>query len=84
MPLLKIGALVSTCDLFLQVYDEKTQKKRHMRDRLHLLAAILALWWRSVASTQALDLLHWAMRVVLYLHTVAAIKMASKSWSIFS
>jgi hypothetical protein len=43
-----------------------------------LLAAILAQWWRSVASTKALDLLHWAMRAVWYWHTAAAIKMASK------
>jgi hypothetical protein len=27
IPLLKTGALASTCDLYLQVYDEKTQQK---------------------------------------------------------
>jgi hypothetical protein len=49
-----------------------------MRDRLQLLAAILAQWRCLVASTKALDLLYWAMCVVLYRGTAAAIKTASK------
>ncbi len=55
-----------------------------MRDRLQLLAAILAQWRCLVASTKALDLLYWAMRVVLYRGTTAAIKMASKVGPFFS
>jgi hypothetical protein len=49
-----------------------------MHDRLHLSTIILARWWRPVASTKALDLLHWAMCVVWYRRTAAAIKTASK------
>jgi hypothetical protein len=49
---------VSTRDLFLQVDDEKLEKNWHMRDQLHVLAAILAQWWRPAASTKALDLLY--------------------------
>jgi hypothetical protein len=49
-----------------------------MRDQLHLSAAILARWHCPLASTRALDLLHQAMRAVLYWHTTVAIKMARK------
>jgi hypothetical protein len=44
---------------------------------LQLLAAILARWQRLVASKKALNLLYWAICVVLYWHTATAIKMAS-------
>jgi hypothetical protein len=43
-----------------------------------LLDIILAQWWRLVASSEALDLLHQAMCAVLYQCTATAIKMASK------
>jgi hypothetical protein len=72
------GAFDSTCDLFLQVDNEKTQKNQCMCDRLQLSAAILARWRRSVASIKALDLFHWVMHAVLYRCTAVAIKMASK------
>ncbi len=49
-----------------------------MHDQLQLLAAILAQWGRPVASTKALDILHWLMHAVSYRHTATAIKMASK------
>ena len=39
---------------------------------------VLAQWWHPVASSEALDLLHRAMREVLYCCIVMAIKMASK------
>jgi hypothetical protein len=39
---------------------------------------ILAQWRRPAASSEALDLLHWAMCMVSYQHTAAAIKMANK------
>ncbi len=49
-----------------------------MHNQLHLSVAILARWQHPVASTKALDLLHWAIHAVLYRHTAVAIKMASK------
>ncbi len=45
-----------TRDLYLQVNDEKTQKKRRMCDRLQLSAAILAQWRCPVASTKDQDI----------------------------
>ncbi len=41
-----------------------------------LLGVILARWWRPVASIEALDLLHWAMRAVTYRRIAMAIKLA--------
>jgi hypothetical protein len=38
---------------------------------------ILAQWQCPVASSEALDLLHWAMHVVTYRHIAMAIKTAS-------
>jgi hypothetical protein len=38
----------------------------------------LAQWQRTVVSSEALDLLHWAMYAVMYWHITMAIKMASK------
>ncbi len=38
---------------------------------------ILAQWWCPVASSKALDLLHWVMRVVMYRCIAMAIKTAS-------
>ncbi len=48
-----------------------------MRDRLRLLAAVLARWWHLVASNKALNLLHRAMCVVNYRHIAMAIKTAN-------
>ncbi len=42
-----------------------------------LLGIILAQWRRPVASSEALDFLHWAMHVVTYRRIAMAIKMAS-------
>ncbi len=42
-----------------------------------LLDIILAQWWHPVASSKALDLLHWAMRAVLYWCTAAPMNMAT-------
>jgi hypothetical protein len=42
-----------------------------------LSGIILAQWWRPVASSEALDLLHRAMRAVTYRRIAMAIKMAS-------
>ncbi len=38
---------------------------------------ILAQWWHPVASSEALDLLHWGMHGVKYRRIAMAIKMAS-------
>jgi hypothetical protein len=82
-PLVKIGALMLTHDLFLQVDNETTKKNRCWYVRWLLLAAILAQWRQLVASNIALDLLHWAMCTVLYRHIATAIKMASKVGAFF-
>jgi hypothetical protein len=42
-----------------------------------LLDIILAQWQHPVASSEALDLLHWAMHAVTYQCIAMAIKMAS-------
>jgi hypothetical protein len=42
-----------------------------------LLGIILARWQRPVASSEALDLLHWGMCAVTYRCITMAIKMAS-------
>ncbi len=42
------------------------------------IGAILTQWRRPVASSEALDLLHWAMCVVTYRCIAMAIKTASK------
>jgi hypothetical protein len=57
---------------------KKSTKTRRIHDKLLLLAAMLARWWRPVAFSEALDLLHWAMHAVLYRRTTNTIKMASK------
>ncbi len=49
-----------------------------MHDQLHLLATILAQWQHPVTSSEALDLLHWAMHAVTYRCFTMAIKMATK------
>ncbi len=55
---------------------KKLEKNRGKLDRLQLSAAILARWQRPVASSEALDLLHWAMRAVMYQRIAMAVKMA--------
>jgi hypothetical protein len=49
-----------------------------MHDRVLLSAAILAQWQHPVASSEAVDLLHWLMCAVSYPRTTTAIKTASK------
>ncbi len=39
---------------------------------------MLAQWWHPVASSEALDPLHWPMRAVSYRHIAMVIKMARK------
>ncbi len=42
-----------------------------------LSGIILAQWLSPVTSSEALDLLHWAMRAVMYRRIAMAIKIAS-------
>ncbi len=42
------------------------------------LDIIFAQWWCPVASSEALDLLHWSMHALLYQRTATTIKMTSK------
>ncbi len=44
---------------------------------------VLVQWWHPMASSEALDPLHWPMRVVLYRRIVMAIKTASKVGVLF-
>ncbi len=58
-------------------FDDENIKKRRSHVQFMLLDIILARWRRPVASGEALDLLHRAMRAVTYRHITMAIKMAS-------
>jgi hypothetical protein len=55
----------------------KTSKKRRSHVRFMLSDIILAQWWRSVASSEALDLLYQAMCAVTYRRIAMAIKTAT-------
>jgi hypothetical protein len=78
--LLKTGFLASTHDLFLRFWQWKHEKKTKnccSYVRCILLGIILARWRHPVASSEALDLLNWAMCMVMYRRIAMAIKMAS-------
>jgi hypothetical protein len=55
----------------------KTSKKRRSHVGFMLSDIILAQWQHPVASSEALDLLHWEMRAVTYRHIAMAIKTAT-------
>ncbi len=57
--------------------DENIKKKYHSHVQFTLSDIILAQWWRPVASSEALDLHHWAMCAVMYRRIAMAIKTAS-------
>jgi hypothetical protein len=76
IPLLKTGFLVSTHDLFLRFWQWKHKKKRRSHVRTMLSGIILAWWQHPVVSSEALELLHWAMCAVMYRRIAMAIKMA--------
>jgi hypothetical protein len=57
--------------------DENIEKKRCSNVQFMLSDIILAQWRRPVASSEALDLLHWAMRPVTYRRIAMAIKTAT-------
>jgi hypothetical protein len=54
----------------------KTSKKHRSHVPTMLSGIILAQWQHPVASSEVLDLLHWAMREVTYRCIAMAIKMA--------
>jgi hypothetical protein len=57
--------------------DEKHQKNHCSHVPFMLLDIILARWQHPMASSEALDLLHWAIRAVTYRLIAMAIKTAS-------
>jgi hypothetical protein len=57
--------------------DENIKKKRRSHVQFMLSDIILARWWCPVASSEALDLLHWGMHAVTYRRIAMAIKMAT-------
>jgi hypothetical protein len=57
--------------------NENIKKKHHSHVQFMLLDIILAQWQHPVASSEALDLLHRAMRAVTYRRIAMAIKMAT-------
>ncbi len=57
--------------------DENIKKTVVAMSGFILLDIILAQWWRPVASSKALDLLHRAMRAVLYWCIAAAMNTAT-------
>jgi hypothetical protein len=57
--------------------DENIEKNRHSHVRFMLSDIILAQWQCPVASSEALDLLHRAMRAVTYQCIATAIKTAT-------
>jgi hypothetical protein len=56
--------------------DENIKKKHRSHVRFILSDIILAQWRRPVASSEALDLLHWAIHAVTYPRIAMAIKTA--------
>jgi hypothetical protein len=58
-------------------FDDENIEKNH-RSHVHfiLLDIILARWQHPVASSEALDLLHWAICAVMYRRIAMAIKTA--------
>ncbi len=77
IPLWRTRILALTRDLFLRFWGWKHQKTRRSHVPFMLSDIILAQWWRPVASSEALDLLHRAMCAVTYHCIAMAIKMAS-------
>jgi hypothetical protein len=57
--------------------DENIEKNRRSHVQFMLSDIILAQWRRPVASSEALDLLYWAMCTVTYRRIAMAIKTAS-------
>jgi hypothetical protein len=59
-------------------FDNENIKKKHCSHvQFMLLDIILARWWRPVAYSETLDLLHRAMCTVMYQRITMAIKTAT-------
>ncbi len=59
-------------------FDNENIEKNHRSHVQFMLSdIILARWRRPVASSEALDLLHWAMRAVTYRRIAMVIKTAT-------
>ncbi len=61
---------------FFYGFDDENIKKHPSNVQFILSDIILARWWHPVASSEALDLLHWAICMVTYRCIAMAIKMA--------
>jgi hypothetical protein len=57
-------------------FDDENIKKRRSHVQFILSDIILAQWQHPGASSEALDLLHWAIYAVTYRHITMAIKTA--------
>ncbi len=66
-----------THDLSYDFDDENIKKNVAAMSGFILLDIILAQWQPPVASSKAMDLLHWTMHAVLYWCTAAAMNMAT-------
>ncbi len=62
---------------FFYGFDDEKHKKRRSHVPFMLLDIILAQWKCPVISSEALDLLHWAMCAVTYRRIAMAIETAS-------
>ena len=63
---------------FLIIWRWNTTNSQCWHVWLMLSEQVLTQWWHPVASSEALDLLHWGMHSVLYRRIAMAIKMVSK------
>jgi hypothetical protein len=64
--------------IFSYVFDDENIKKNHHSHIQFMLSdIILAQWRQPVASSEALDLLYWAMHAVTYQRIAMAIKTAT-------
>jgi hypothetical protein len=75
---LKTGALALTHNLFYKLTMKNIEKNLRSHDLFMLSDITLTQWWRLGASSEALDLFHWAMCAVMYRRITMTIKMASK------
>jgi hypothetical protein len=70
-------------DFFNDFMMKNPPQNWHWYVHFMLLEQKLTQWWRPVVSRKATNLLHWAMRAVLYQRIATAIKMASKVGAFF-
>jgi hypothetical protein len=62
---------------FFYGFDDENIEKNHCSHVQGMLSGIILVqWWRPVASSEALDLLHQAMWAITYRHIAMAIETA--------